>query len=66
MKLQSQIIVLDSVQLHLFSIISALLQILVFMNLKIKEFDVEDVKSQLDQDILNLDEDSADIFTQTL
>jgi len=66
MKLQSQIIVLDSVQLHLFLIISALLQILVFMNLKIKEFDVEDVKSQLDQDILNLDEDSADIFTQTL
>ncbi len=66
MKLQSQIIVLDSVQLHLFSIISALLQILVFMNLEIKEFDVEDVKSQLNQDILNLDKDSADIFTQTL
>jgi len=66
MKLQSQIIALNSVQLHLFSIISALLQILVFMNLEIKEFDVEDVKSQLNQDILNLDEDSADIFTQTL
>ncbi len=66
MKLQSQIIVLNSVQLHLFSVISALLQILVLMNLKIKEFDVEDVKSQLNQDILNLDEDSADIFTQTL
>jgi len=66
MKLQSQIIALNSVQLHLFSVISALLQILVLMNLKIKEFDVEDVKSQLNQDILNLDEDSADIFTQTL
>ncbi len=66
MKLQSQIIILDSVQLHLFSIISALSQILTFMNLEIKEFDVEDVESQLDQDILNLDEDFADILTQTL
>ncbi len=48
MKLRSQIIALDSIQLHLFSVISALLQILVLMNLEIKEFDVEDVKSQLD------------------
>ncbi len=66
MKFQSQIIILNSVQLHLFLITSASSQILVFMNLKIEEFDVENVKSQLDQDILNLDEDSADIFTQTL
>ncbi len=66
MKLQSQIIALDSVQLHLFSIISAFLQILVLMNLEIEEFDVEDVESQLNQDTLNLDEDSADILTQTL
>jgi len=66
MKLQSQIIALNSVQLHLFSIISAFLQILTFMNLEFEEFDVEDVKFQLNQDILNLDEDSADIFTQTL
>ncbi len=66
MKFQSQIIILDSVQLHLFSVISALLQILVFMNLKIEKFDVKDVKSQLNQDILNLDEDSADTLTQTL
>ncbi len=36
------------------------------MNLEIEEFDVENIKSQLDQDTLNLDEDSADIFTQTL
>ncbi len=36
------------------------------MNLEIKEFDVEDVKSQLNQDTLNLDEDFADILTQTL
>ena len=66
MKLQSQIIALDSVQLHLFSVISTSLQILVLMNLEIKEFNVEDIKSQLDQDTLNLDEDSADILTQTL
>jgi len=66
MKFQSQIIILNSVQLHLFLITSASSQILVFMNLKIEEFDVENVKSQLDQDILNLDEDFADIFTQTL
>jgi len=63
MKLQSQIITLDSVQLHLSLIISALLQILVFMNLELEEFNVKDVKSQLNQDILNLDEDFADTFT---
>jgi len=66
MKLQSQIITLDSVQLHLSSIISALLQILTFMNLEIEEFNVENIKFQLDQDTLNLDKDSADILTQTL
>jgi len=63
MKLQSQIITLNSVQLHLFSIISASLQILTFMNLEIKEFNVKDVEFQLDQDTLNLDEDFADILT---
>jgi len=63
MKLQSQIITLNSVQLHLFSIISAFLQILTFMNLEIKEFNVKDVEFQLDQDTLNLDEDFADILT---
>jgi len=63
MKLQSQIIVLNSVQLHLFLIISAFLQILTFMNLKIKKFNIEDVKSQLNQNTLNLDENFADIFT---
>ncbi len=66
MKFQSQIIILHSVQLHLFLIISALLQILVFMNLEIEEFNIKDVKFQLNQDILNLDEDFADIFTQIL
>ncbi len=36
------------------------------MNLEIKEFNVKDVKFQLNQDILNLNKNSADIFTQTL
>ncbi len=66
MKLQLQIITLDSVQLHLFSVILALLQILTFMNLEIKEFNIENIKSQLNQNTLNLNEDSADTFTQTL
>ncbi len=66
MKLQSQIIALNSVQLHLFLIISALLQILALMNLEIKEFNVENIKSQLNQDTLKLDKDFADILTQTL
>ena len=66
MKLQSQIIALDSIQLQLFLIISAFLQILTFMNLEIEEFDIENIKSQLNQDTLNLDKDSADILTQTL
>ncbi len=66
MKLQSQIIALNSIQLHLSLIISALLQILVFMNLEIKEFNIENVKSQLNQNILNLDEDFVNILTQTL
>ncbi len=47
-KLQSQIIALDSIQLHLFSVISTLSQILVLMNLEIEEFDVKNIKSQLD------------------
>jgi len=70
MMLQSQIIILDSVQLHLFSVFSVFSLILTFMNLEVEEFNVENVEShlesQLDQDILNLDEDSADTFTQTL
>jgi len=45
MKLQSQIIALDSVQLHLFLVISALLQILIFINLEIEEFNIENVES---------------------
>ncbi len=64
--LQLYIIILDSVQLHLFLIFLTLLHILVLMNLKIKESDVENIDSQLNQDILSLDEDFADTFTQTL
>ncbi len=45
MKLQLQIITLDSVQLHLFSVILALSQILTFMNLEIKEFNIKNIKS---------------------
>jgi len=66
MKLQLQIIALNSVQLHLFSIISAFLQILTFINLEIEEFNIKNIKFQLNQNILNLDEDFADTFTQTL
>jgi len=47
MKLQSQIITLNLVQLHLFLIISAFLQILTFMNLEIEEFNIKDIKFQL-------------------
>ncbi len=66
MMFQSQIIILNSIQLHLFSVFSILSLTLAFINLEVKEFNVEDVKSQLDQNILKLDEDSADTFTQTL
>ncbi len=63
MMLQSQIIISDSVQLHLFSVFSLTLTL---MNLEVEEFNVENIKFQLNQDILNLDEDSTDTFTQTL
>ena len=36
------------------------------MNLEIKEFNIENIKSQLNQDTLNLEKDSANTFTQTL
>ncbi len=36
------------------------------MNLEIEEFNVENIKSQLNQDILNLNEDFIYTFTQTL
>ena len=36
------------------------------MNLEVEEFNIEDVESQLNQDILNLNKDSVDTFTQTL
>ncbi len=66
MNLQHQIIILNLIQLHLFSVSLAISIILVFMNLEIEESDAEDVESQLDQNISNLNEDSADTFIQTL
>ncbi len=70
MMLWSQIIILNSVQLHLFSVFSVFLLTLTFMNLEVEEFNIKNIKfhlkSQLNQDILNLDEDFADTFTQTL
>jgi len=70
MMLQSQIIFLDSVQLHLFSIFSVSSLTLALMNLEVEEFNIKNIESnlesQLNQDILNLDEDSADTFIQTL
>jgi len=65
-KLQSQTIALDPVQLHLSPAPPAPPQILAPMNLETEESDVEDVEPQLDQDTLNLDEDSSDTPTQTL
>ncbi len=66
MMLQLQIIVLNSVQLHLFSIFSVSLLTLALMNLEVEEFNVKNIESQLDQDISNLNKDSADTFTQIL
>ncbi len=66
MNLQHQIIILNLIQLHLFSVSLAISIILVFINLEIEESDAEDVESQLDQNISNLNEDSADTFIQTL
>jgi hypothetical protein len=36
------------------------------MNLEIEESDVENIESQLNQNILSLDENFANTFTQTL
>ncbi len=66
MMLQSQIIILDSVQLHLFSVFLVSSLTLTFMNLEVEEFNVKNVEFQLNQDISNHNEDSADTFTQTL
>jgi len=66
MNLQLQIIILNSVQLYLFSVSLILLHILTFMNLEIEESDVENIESQLNQNILSLDENFANTFTQTL
>ena len=69
-----RIIVLNLIQLHLFSIQSLFLVILIFMNLNIEnftfdaieEFSSNDIEFQLDQNTSNSDENFADILTQTL
>ena len=70
MMLQSQIIALDPVQLHLSPASPVPPLTLAPMDLEVEESDVEDVEPhlepQLDQDIPNLDEDPADTSTQTL
>ena len=66
MMLQSQIIALDPIQLHLSPVSPAPPLILAPMNLETEESDVEDAEPQLDQDIPDLDEDPADTPTQTL
>ena len=68
MSIQFQVIALNSVQLHFLFISCAFFisHILIFMNLEIKESDVEDVEFQLDQDVSNFDENSANTSTQTL
>jgi hypothetical protein len=66
MNLQLHIIILNSVLLHLFSVSLTFLHILIFMNLEIEESDIENIKFQLNQDILNLDENSANTLIQTL
>ncbi len=51
MMLQLQIIVLDSVQLHLFSIFSVSSLTLTFMNLEVEEFNVENIKFHLESQL---------------
>jgi len=66
--LQCRIIALDFIQLHLVLLQSLSFIALVSMNLEFKEFEleVEDSESQLDQEILDSEEDSVDVLTQTL
>jgi len=66
--LQCRIIALDSIQLHLVSLQSLSFIALASMNLESEELEleVEDSEPQLDQEILDPEEDSADVLTQTL
>ena len=64
--LQCQTIVLDLIQLHLYSVSSLSLIILAFMNMETEEPEVDDIKPQLDQGESDLKDDSADVPMQTL
>ena len=64
--LQCQTIVLDFIQLHLYSVSPLSLIILALMNLKTEEPEVNDVKPQLDQGESDSEDDSADVPMQTL
>ena len=64
--LQCWIIVLDLIQLHLCSVSSLFSIILALMNMKTEESEVNDIKSQLDQEESDSEDDSADVPTQTL
>jgi len=66
--LQCRIIVLDFIQLHLVSLQFLSFIALVSMNLEFKELEleVEDSKSQLNQETLDSEEDSVNVLTQTL
>ena len=68
LNLQCKMIVLNSIQLHLFSFQFSQSIILILMNLNIEKSDVEidDSKFQLNSDIFAFDNDFVDVFIQTL
>jgi len=63
-----RIIALDFIQLHLVSLQSLSFIALASMNLEFEELEleVEDSESQSDQEILDSEEDSVNVLTQTL
>ena len=63
---QCQSIILDFIQLHLFSIQFFFFVILIFMNLNSEEFNSDDAEPQLNQETSDSHENSANIPTQTL
>ena len=65
-KTQCQNIILNPIQLHLFSIQFSFFVILAFMNLDSEEFNPDDAEPQLDQETSDFYENSADTSTQTL
>ena len=68
LNLQCKTIVLNSIQLHLFSFQFSQSIILISMNLNIEKSDVEidDSKFQLNSNISAFDNDFVDVFIQTL